>query len=253
MIVGSLLLILVAIALLVTGLIQGANAMLVASIAASLLAAVALVVGGRQATADREAARGPNGRGPVSHPRSRANEQFAPPAEERYDEPHEVDLEEGRRPRRVGLREPVGAGVATGAGSTGSALDETALVPPVRDEEYGGRGIPSQGDAGRRRYADDVHDEADLDDDDDDEDFEDDPDDEPAAQQISPDDAARVARMTAEVLVCDGRPRYHLRGCVHLLGRESEPLPVGEAVELGFTPCGVCEPDSALLADARRV
>ena len=80
-----------------------------------------------------------------------------------------------------------------------------------------------------------------------------DPPDEPAAQYVSAADAARVARMSAEVLVIDGRPRYHLPGCVHLLGRESEPLPVSEAVELGFTPCSLCEPDSALLADARRV
>lgn len=80
-----------------------------------------------------------------------------------------------------------------------------------------------------------------------------DPPDEPAPQQVSAADAARVGRMHTEVLVVDGRPRYHLPGCVHLLGRESEPLPVGEAVELGFTPCSLCEPDSALLADARRV
>jgi hypothetical protein len=81
----------------------------------------------------------------------------------------------------------------------------------------------------------------------------DDPPDEPAAQIVAPADAARVARMSAQVLVIDGRPRYHQAGCVHLLGRESEALPVSEAVELGFTPCSLCEPDSALLADARRV
>jgi hypothetical protein len=52
--------------------------------------------------------------------------------------------------------------------------------------------------------------------------------------------------------VIDGRPRYHLPGCVHLLGREHESLPVGEAVELGFSPCGLCEPDSTLLARSRR-
>jgi hypothetical protein len=40
---------------------------------------------------------------------------------------------------------------------------------------------------------------------------------------------------------------------VHLLGRPHEPLPVSEAVELGFSPCGLCEPDSVLLEDARRV
>ncbi len=80
-----------------------------------------------------------------------------------------------------------------------------------------------------------------------------DPPDEPPVQPVSPADAERVSRMSTEVLVVDGRPRYHLPGCVHLLGRDSEPLPVSEAIELGFTPCGLCEPDSALLAEARRV
>jgi hypothetical protein len=59
--------------------------------------------------------------------------------------------------------------------------------------------------------------------------------------------------MSVDVLVVDSRPRYHLATCTHLLGRRSEPVPVGEAVELGFTPCGRCEPDSALLAEAHRV
>uniref|UniRef100_UPI001EF202CB hypothetical protein n=1 Tax=Asanoa siamensis TaxID=926357 RepID=UPI001EF202CB len=90
-------------------------------------------------------------------------------------------------------------------------------------------------------------------DDDDDDDDDEDPPDEPAAQFVSAADAARVARMSAPVLVIDGRPRYHISGCVHLLGRESEPLPVSEAADLGFTPCSLCEPDSALLAGARRV
>ncbi len=77
--------------------------------------------------------------------------------------------------------------------------------------------------------------------------------DEPTVQQVSSADAARVSQLSTEVLVVDGRPRYHLSGCVHLLGRDSEALPVSEAVELGFTPCGLCEPDSALLAEVRRV
>ncbi len=73
--------------------------------------------------------------------------------------------------------------------------------------------------------------------------------DEPIAQQVSPADAARVARMSNEVRVIDGRPRYHLPSCPRLAGRDSEPLPVHEAIELGFTPCGQCEPDSPLPAD----
>src|SRR3954451_7383343 len=49
MIVGSLLLILAAVTLLVIGLAQGSSPLLISSIVASLLAAVALVVGARQA------------------------------------------------------------------------------------------------------------------------------------------------------------------------------------------------------------
>ncbi len=51
----------------------------------------------------------------------------------------------------------------------------------------------------------------------------------------------------------DGRPRYHLAHCVHLMGRDSEPLPIAEAIELGFTPCALCEPDTNLLAEASQV
>jgi hypothetical protein len=77
----------------------------------------------------------------------------------------------------------------------------------------------------------------------------DDPHDEPAVEAVPASDAARVARMSARVLVVDGRPRYHLTDCTHLFGRKSEPLPVSEAVELGFTPCGRCRPANALLAE----
>jgi hypothetical protein len=79
---------------------------------------------------------------------------------------------------------------------------------------------------------------------------EDDPDDEPLPQAVRPADAVRVARMDAEVLVVDGRPRYHLADCPHLVGRLTEPLPVAEAVELAFSPCGLCRPVDRLVAQA---
>src|SRR5690606_370800 len=44
------------------------------------------------------------------------------------------------------------------------------------------------------------------------EDLDADPPDEPAPQPVSADDVARVARLATEVLVVDGRPRYHLAG-----------------------------------------
>ncbi len=59
--------------------------------------------------------------------------------------------------------------------------------------------------------------------------------------------------MDDEVLVIDGRPRYHGGACPHLVGQQVEPLPVSEAVRLGFTPCSRCQPASELLARARPV
>ncbi|MEU7902405.1 hypothetical protein [Actinoplanes sp. NPDC049118] len=78
----------------------------------------------------------------------------------------------------------------------------------------------------------------------------DDPDDEPLPQAVRPADAVKVARLNAEVLVVDGRPRYHLPDCPHLIGRMTEGLPVAEAVELGFSPCGLCRPVDRLVAAA---
>jgi clumping factor A len=73
---------------------------------------------------------------------------------------------------------------------------------------------------------------------------------EPVPQRISPADAVRVSRMSADVLVVDGRPRYHAADCPHLAGRPAEALPVAEAVDLGFTPCGACRPVDRLVAEA---
>jgi clumping factor A len=79
-----------------------------------------------------------------------------------------------------------------------------------------------------------------------------DPADEPLPQAVRPGDAVRVAQLDAEVVVVDGRPRYHMTDCGHLAGRLSEPLPVREAVELGFSPCGQCRPVDRLVAEAAR-
>jgi hypothetical protein len=51
-----------------------------------------------------------------------------------------------------------------------------------------------------------------------------------------------VARRDVEVLVVDGYPRYHLARCHWLDERVVIPIVVREAVELGFTPCEICEP-----------
>nr|WP_308208629.1 hypothetical protein [Actinoplanes aksuensis] len=85
-----------------------------------------------------------------------------------------------------------------------------------------------------------------------DEPADDDPDDEPLPQSVQPADAVRVARLDAEVLVVDGRPRYHVAECPSLVGRLTEPIPVREAVELGFSPCGLCRPVDQLVGATAR-
>ena len=201
--------------------------LLIGSIGASLLAAVALVIGARQASAaraaDRERAGGERDAGGV--------ERAHTPARERV----------GRwvgwgGPARTASADattesfPAVAPISGGAGA-GDAGDHRAAT--------GGRARPAAdgrwaaGDRRERRRRGGPAGRAG-----------------PAAG-VPGADAARVARMSTSVMVIDGRPRYHLAGCVHLLGRDGEPLPVNEAVELGFTPCSLCEPDTALLADLR--
>ncbi len=48
------------------------------------------------------------------------------------------------------------------------------------------------------------------------------------------------------VWVIDGRPRYHLVSCDFLTGRSGEPVPLNQAVEDGFSPCGRCDPDNRI-------
>jgi hypothetical protein len=238
--VASLVLIVVAVVLLGYGLLDGSNTYLVGSIMASLLAALALVVGSRRG----------DGRAAV----------------EAAVEAEKAEARSRRRPARD--EELVGAGARSSAGGRVAPpveeYDDYDGEIPTRDTELidlGPRGgVPAQSDGRAAPVEEHPHgagvdpdDEYDDYDEDDDVDDEDDPEDEPPPQRVSAADAARVAQLDTDVLVCDGRPRYHLPGCVHLLGRDNEPLPVSEAVELGFTPCSLCEPDSALLARARRV
>lgn len=218
MIVGSLLLILIAVTLLVLGLANGSSVLLISSIAASLLAAVALVAGARQAAA------------------ARADDELGSRAGDEGEDPAHRWIGAGtggssRRAASTGRAEPVEVTVpaqhAPGVPRTGPARRHRPTRSP--EPPAGDRGSEARSAAGESLA------------------------DEPAPQYLPAADAARIARMLTEVLVIDGRPRYHLPGCRHLHGRVSEPLPVREAVELGFTPCGRCRPGVALLADARHV
>jgi hypothetical protein len=64
-----------------------------------------------------------------------------------------------------------------------------------------------------------------------------DPEDEPAAAHTT---APLPQRGADTVWVVDGRPRYHLGSCSFLSGRQPEPIPLDQAVEDGFTPCSLC-------------
>jgi hypothetical protein len=239
-IVASLALILGAVILLVLGLITGSSGVLIGSIGTSLVAAAALVMGVRQAGAARTAADVDD-----EDEDEDEDEQFDDAGDQVWAPPPDQRSHVEREPqtRSVGRAAVMPRTEAEAVGGWADDLPPPTSVPSqvVRSglEELG------EFDDGADDGADGGADGDDFDGDE--------PPDEPAAQRVSTADAARVARLSAEVFVIDGRPRYHLGGCVHLLGRPFEPLPVSEAVELGFSPCGLCEPDSALIADVRRV
>jgi hypothetical protein len=277
----SLVLIVGAVVLLGYGLLDGSNTYLVGSILLSLLAALALVIGSRRSGGRAAVAAAVEAEELARRRRLQQDEnaERAEPVRQEGGLRRDGGVRQDERIRHDEL-----VGVGAGNGGVGSdrmpaASDEysdrdevtrrshdTALIDVGRRgvpaQSSGSRGYGEEPDEPRYDYASDHAADEDDDDPDDaygtfddgfDSGFDDDPPGEPAPQRVSPADAARVAQLNAEVLVVDGRPRYHVPGCDHLLTREHEPLPVSEAVELGFTPCGRCEPDSALLASARRV
>jgi hypothetical protein len=261
MIVVSLLLILVAVTLLVLGLVGGSSALLISSIVASLLAAVALVIGARQAAAARRSAvpvpgepdLDPAGAGADAYAAdyAAADDAALPTPDVTQRVYPDVDLHDDEAAGRTFSGQDAGAAPA----AEDLHFDPPAAVddmrhhetPPVDPEPYPDGPAPDLADvpSGRDRAEDaepvEEFDEPDPED----------PDDEPLPQAVRPADAVRVARLDAEVLVVDGRPRYHLADCAHLVGRLTEGLPVAEAVELGFSPCGLCRPVERLVSAVR--
>jgi hypothetical protein len=240
---------------------------------------VALVIGARQASAARRAATVPAGqaRRPADvHAERESATGDAPLAgDEDYDDPdRSAAYAAGRRDTDEYLTGPdatqrvqpdadlyddaaagrTSSGQAAGPATAGSAPDDTdydqaaTMIGDARTDEadeQSWRREPALSEDGpvaapEEQAAADGFDEPDPDD----------PDDEPLPQAVRPADAVRVARLDAEVLVVDGRPRYHLADCAHLVGRLTEGLPVAEAVELGFSPCGLCRPVDRLVAAA---
>lgn len=71
----------------------------------------------------------------------------------------------------------------------------------------------------------------------------------PAAEETAAAQPAATAGAAAgQVLVVQGRPRYHVAGCRYLAGKLAEEVDVAEARAEGYTACGVCKPDAALAA-----
>jgi hypothetical protein len=258
----SLLLILVAIVLAILGVVRGSDPLLIGSILASLLTAVMLATSARQAAAARLAA----GREGLLVPFTPARHTGAG-GDGEPDEGTDAGTVYHTPPATAEVRGDGGDAAVPGDASLAEAAGEPATVsipsqagPTYRDEERLEPAAPGEsptlveldlrpGDLGTGdRPAEDLPRE-DLST----EDLSpgEDPVDEPPAQLVPPADAAVVARLDAPVVVVDGRPRYHLPTCVHLRDWEVESLPVSEAVELGFTPCSLCEPDTSLLAQAR--
>lgn len=73
----------------------------------------------------------------------------------------------------------------------------------------------------------------------------------PDEEDTDPADLLVVSDLPDEVLVVDEYPRYHLESCSWPDTARAERLPVGEARELGFTPCAQCSPDAALASRHR--
>jgi hypothetical protein len=67
-----------------------------------------------------------------------------------------------------------------------------------------------------------------------------------AEEETDAADLLVVYELVDEVLVNDGHPRYHLARCRFSDHARGERLPVREARDLGFTPCGRCRPDTTL-------
>jgi hypothetical protein len=219
-IVLSLVLLAVAGVLLLVGIFLGPDgiALLVASIAVTSSAAALLYVGVRNRTASAAATRTGGGR--------------------RGREPAEA------LPRTA----PVKAGtVAARAGDPSAEAGATTAVPPAQRPA----GTPATAALPRAQQqqrqlaavgSDDTASQG----------PDDDPPDEPGIEKVSLGELARIAGREDEVVVVDGRPRYHVRSCSELAAREPEGLPVSEAAELGFTPCAHCTPVAALLAGSGR-
>ncbi|WP_433493850.1 hypothetical protein ACQP26_21630 [Micromonospora sp. CA-248089] len=265
MVAASILLILVAVVLLIAGLAGGSSLLLIVSIAASLLSAVAFVAFARQAAATRATAgreTGPRVRtahtvpspdepvSPVPHhtstvgaggsgwrqpPGSPVTEPDDVPPPAAYSPPAEpaagpYEAEPAAGPYEAGPYTP--AFDAEPAGPYAAPVDADPVVADAAPYSPPGPRVPETARPTSPAPGGPF-------------------DGDPPAELLSDGEVARLVRLPGEVLVVDGHPRFHMPDCPHLVGRDDEPLPVAEAVALGFTPCAHCAAATTLLAEAR--
>jgi hypothetical protein len=253
-IVGSLLLILVAVGLLVAGVLGGSSVLIIASIVTTVIAAVVLILGVRQSASDEDE---------FDEGESAAKAAGSTAAGSGAGETRAFGQRSSRNVSRASRSGVENSDLAVPMERVAIAVDSHGAVMttiPTQSRERNDidaddidAGAASTGGVGLAGAAAEASANLTQDTDTAPEALDDeDPPGEPPAQSSAEADAERVALLMTDVFVVDGRPRYHVASCVHLLGRESEPLPVSEAVELGFTPCSLCEPNTVLLADSQQ-
>lgn len=74
----------------------------------------------------------------------------------------------------------------------------------------------------------------------------------PAEEETDAADLLIVCELEDQVIVVDEHPRYHLAECGWLGDKDTIPIAVSEARELGFTPCARCGPDALLAGKTRQ-
>lgn len=74
----------------------------------------------------------------------------------------------------------------------------------------------------------------------------------PPEEETDAADLLIVCELENQVIVVDEHPRYHLAECGWLGDKDTIPIAVSEARELGFTPCARCGPDALLAGKTRQ-
>ncbi|MGY1747922.1 hypothetical protein [Modestobacter sp. SYSU DS0511] len=216
MVLIAALLVLIAVGLLVTGVVQGEPVLQWSSFAVSALATVLIGIGAlRRRTgtaaddADEPADRGPAGA--AGPPPDAGQPATLPP--------------------RLGssLAGSSLAGLARPGDDEGVRRVSPPPVPPSSPMLPRAGGPPSEGNGGRPPAAEPAAAGG-----------------EPPPEDVEFSDLLLIMDLTDEVLVVDERPRYHVAGCPRLAGVATIPIPMLQARTDGFTPCGVCTPDRAM-------